>query len=219
MHYIITAIIIISLSIVLSIGISSNLYYYLVQIPSATISSIQDKIIEIIDLLLDKRSVVYGVSTGDFIIKSIKMNSFIIRVSLPEGDQFISINKTALLISKLSLTIPYNDDKIAIIPLEEGTIIIPKPYIDIAITEELGIKTYIIKLSIISIQEGFSALGVFNIKKIEKIETLEISRNMNKDGIFTFYIDEEQKTSFLVKSGEKIRIIINYKEIQLLQFF
>ena len=220
LHYIITAIIIISFSIALSIGISNNLYYYLIQIPDITISSIQNKIIEIIELLLlDKNSIVYGVSTGNFIMKSIEINPFIIKLSLPEGDYFININKTALLISKLSLSIPYYNNKIDIIQSEEGTIIIPKPYIDIIITEELNIKTYIIKLSIISIEEGFSSSGIFNIiKKISDIKTIEFSRNINKDGLFIFYIDEKPINSFLAQAGEKIKIIIIHKSIQLLQF-
>jgi hypothetical protein len=218
LHYIITAIIIISFSIALSIGISNNLYYYLLQIPSATISSIQDKIIEMIELLSDKNDIIYGFSTGNFIIKSIKMNPFIIKLSLPEGDYFININKTALLISKLSLSIPYNNDKLIIISSEEGTFIIPKPWININVTEELGVKNYIIKLSLISIQEGFSASGIFNIKKIENIETIEYSRNINKDGIFIFYIDENPIVSFSAQAGEKISIIIIYHSIQLSKF-
>ncbi|MGC8937193.1 MAG: hypothetical protein ACP5KV_07545 [Candidatus Methanomethylicaceae archaeon] len=221
MHYALTAIIVATALIAIAVGATTGLYHFIAQLPEAPASGLQGKLAEI-GALLSSGGTVYGVPTGKYSMVSVRLDPFNLTLQLPEGPSSISANKTALAVQGMVLSAPpaanfSQGGGARIFTSGNTTYIMPlMKLVSVTTEQELGTSVHLVTLSVPVIQEGFSAAGTFNIMgRTAGTESEKFERDVGLGGTAVLYVDGEPATTFSVKAGDKVRIVVIYNKILL----
>jgi len=193
------------------------------EVPEAPSSALQGKAVEIGAFLsASQDGTVYGISTGRCTMQAAALEPFNVTLSLPEGSSSFGAGKTVLAVPGMVVSTPpmanfSQEGGARVFSSGNTTYIMPlMRMVSVTTERDLNTTVHLITLSVPSIQQGFSATGTFNImRRTIGTEAAEHARNVERSGTATLYVDGAQALQFQVQAGEKVRIVVLYRMVQL----